>query len=469
MLQIIIVFSYILLTVIISYIGKKSKSDVKTASAFEGAGLGILLCVVAGAGEWLGGTATTGIAEYGYIYGLSGAWYTIANGLGICFLAIFFAKMFRRLGTPTVSGIIGKYLGREAKIASAALLILIMLVIGMTPVVALGTMGETLFGLNPVTSILVMGLIVLIYTVLGGMMAVGYTNILHLVVMYAGAIVAVILCGKNIGGIEALKAGLPETHFSITTIGVPKIISWLVASVLGACTAQAGLQPILVSKDEATAKKSSFYIAALVAPFGVFTAILGMIARVQFPDLANTKLALPTLLLSMNPVAGGFIMASVFAAILSTIAPIFLAVGTLFTRDIYQESKFYKKGTSDKKLLVVSRLATLIGGLICIICSVLFGRSSTILDMIYFGYSLRASLFIILLLGILWKKTSSKGAIMAMILTSIAGILWIVYKNIYGTYPIHPNFSETYISILVAFVVTVVYSFIFNRNKQKIK
>ncbi len=462
MIQISIVFVYVILTVLISY---ASKNKSKTARSFEGTGLGLLLCVVAGAGEWLGGTATTGIAEYGYLYGLSGAWYTIANGLGICFLAIFFAKMFRALDTPTVSGIIGKYLGKNAKISSAILLILIMLVIGMTPVVALGTMGETLFGFEPNMSILIMGLIVLCYTVFGGMMAVGYTNILHLVVMYTGAILAVFLCGKEIGGLDVMRSALPETHFSVSSIGIPKISSWIIASVLGACTAQAGLQPVLAAKDETTAKKSSFYIAALVAPFGIFTAILGMIARIKFPGIENTKLVLPTLLLSMDSVSGGFIMASVFAAILSTIAPIFLSVGTLFTRDIYQETKWYKNNSSDKKLLRVSRIATLIGGLICIGASLLFAKSSTILDMIYFGYSLRAGLFIILILGVLWKKTSPKGAITAMVLTGITGIVWIVCKKTTGTYPIHPYFSETYVSVLVAFVSTVIISMVHNRMK----
>ena len=464
MVQIIIVFSYIILTVLIGFVGKNRS---KTTKGYEGTGLGLLLCVVAGAGEWLGGTATTGIAEYGYLYGLSGAWYTVANGLGICVLAIFFAKLFRRLNTPTVSGIIGKYMGTKAKMASAALLILIMIVIGMTPVVALGTMGETLFGFEPNASILVMGLAVLFYTVMGGMTAVGYTNILHMIIMYAGAILAVCLCGSDVGGFNAIKTALPETHFSFFGIGMPKISSWIVASVLGACTAQAGLQPVLVAIDEVVAKKSSFYIAALVAPFGIFTAILGMIARIKFPGLENTKLALPTLLLSMDSVAGGFIMASVFAAILSTISPIFLSIGTLFTRDIYQETQWYKKKQpSDKHILKVSKTATLIGGLICIGASIIIGKSSTILDMIYFGYSLRAALFIILLLGILWKKTSSLGAITAMILTGAAGIIWIWYKNMTGTYPIHPYFSETYISILVAFLSTVVISIIHNKVRK---
>ena len=97
---------YIAVTVVIGILSNKKGG---TAKAFHGANLGILMCVAAGAGEWMGGTSTTGVSEYGYLYGLSGAWYTIANGLGIMVCAIFFAKLYRSLNTHTVPGIIGYY------------------------------------------------------------------------------------------------------------------------------------------------------------------------------------------------------------------------------------------------------------------------------------------------------------------------------------------------------------------------
>lgn len=457
MIQIVITFLYLIATILISLWSKKK---AKTAKTFEGANLGLLLCIVAGAGEWLGGTSTTGVSEYGYLYGISGAWYTVANSLGICFLAIFFAKMFRKINTPTVSGIVGKYLGTEAKKVSAIFLIIIMIAVGTSQMVALGTLGETLFGFDSVTAILVMGFGVLLYTVLGGMMAVGYTNIMHLIIMYIGAFLAIFLSVKDINGFGTLTSTLPANYFSVLNIGPAKVASWILASVLGACTAQAGLQPILTSKDEKTAVKSSFLIAAIVAPFGILIAILGMIAKVRFPELENAKLALPTLLLSLPKVSGGFIMASIFAAILSTAAPIFLASGTLFSRDVYKQTVKDREKLSDKKMLMVSRTATFVSGLICIGLAIVLGRTSTILDMVYFAYSLRGSMFIILLLGIYWKKTSSLGAIISMVLTGVVGLFWVAYKNMFGAYPIHEAFSETYIAIIVATVSTVVFSFI---------
>ena len=451
MIQLVVIL-YILITIGISFWTKKKAG---TAKHFEGNNLGLILCIVAGAGEWLGGTSTTGVSEYGYLYGLSGAWYTVANSLGICVLAIFFAKMFRRLNTPTVSGIIGKFIGKRAKMVSAGILIFIMIAVGTSQMVAAGSLGETLFGLDPTVSILVLGAGILLYTCLGGMLAVGYTNILHLIVMYAGAILAVVLCLGDVGGFDNLTQSLPESYFSPVSIGAPKVISWVIASVLGACTAQAGLQPVLTSKDEATAKKSSFGIAAIVAPFGILMALLGMIAKVKFPELANAKLALPTLLLSLPTLPSGFVIAALCAALLSTAAPIYLACGTLFTRDIYQQLHPQRDTQEDKKVLWVSRLTTLAGGTICILLALLLHNSTTILDMVYFAYSLRGSMFIILLLGIVWKRLNPKAAIAAMLMTALAGFFWIIYKNIFGVYPIHPDFSETYIAVLVAFVTSV--------------
>ncbi len=175
----------------------------------------------------------------------------------------------------TISGIIGRFIGDNAKRVSAALLFFVMVTVGSSQMVAIGTLGEELFHINAETAIVVLGAGILLYTVLGGMLAVGYTNILHMLVMYMGSMIAVIVCLKQSGGISQLTEVLPEEYFAMNTIGVSKIGSWLIASVLGACVAQAGIQPILASKDEKTAVRSSYFIAILVAPFGIYVCVAG--------------------------------------------------------------------------------------------------------------------------------------------------------------------------------------------------
>lgn len=454
-----VVAAYLALTVLLSV---WSRRGGRSSRAFMGAEIGLLLCVVAGAGEWMGGTSTTGVSEYGFTYGISGAWYTIANGLGIMFLALLFARLYRSLGKVTVSGIIGRYFGRRAAMIAAVLLMIVMLMVGASQLVAVGTLGQTLLGLSAPVSIAVLGAGVILYTLPGGMLAVGYTNILHMVTMYVGMGAALAVCLRGAGGMGALHEQLPEAYFSFTTIGRSRVISWIIASVLGACTAQAGIQPILAAKDEKTAVRSSLWIAALVAPFGLMTALLGMIARVKFPELADAKLALPELMLSMNPVVGGLVLAAILAAILSTASPIFLASGTLFTQDVY---RYFRKGAPERDVLRMSKLSTLLSGVVCIGVAIALYDSSMLLDVVYFAYSIRGSIFVILALGIYWKRAAPEGAVAGMLMTAFVGGFWVVYKRITGVYPIHPEFTETYAAVLSAGVFTAVFSLAYRSRR----
>ncbi|MDR1663549.1 MAG: sodium:solute symporter family protein [Clostridiales bacterium] len=456
----IIIVLYLAVTVAIGLIANK---NAKTASSFHGAGLGVLMCVAAGTGEWLGGTSTTGVSEYGYDFGISGSWYTIANGIGIIFLAIFFAKLYRSLETVTVPGIIGHFIGTKARIVSSILLTFVMLAVGTSQVVAAGTLGAV-FGLDYVAAVIVLGVGFIIYTLAGGMIAVGYTNMLHLVAMYGGVILAVLLAGSDVGGLTGMREALPESYFSMTAVGVPRVSSWVIASLLGACTAQAGIQPILAAKDVNVAKKASVITAFVVAPFGLLTAFLGMMAKIKFPDLVSGKEALPALMMSLNPVAGGIVLASILAAVLSTISPIILASGTMLTKDIYQRR--LRPDATDAQVLRVSRITTAAAGVICIIVAILMYDSSRILDIVYFAYTLRGCMFVVLLLGIYWKRTSERGAIFGMLVTVAVGFLWVSFKAVTGTYPIHPGLNETYISVIAALVSTVIFSFIFKKQAQ---
>jgi SSS family solute:Na+ symporter len=461
--QLLVILIYFALTIIIGIISSKKQSS--SAASFVGAGLGIVACVAAGTGEWLGGTSTTGVSEYGYEFGISGAWYTLANGIGIIFLAIFFAKLYRSLDTVTVPGIIEHYIGLDARVVSSALLTFVMIAVGTSQMIAAGTLGVTVLGLSYEVSVIVFGIGFIIYTLAGGMNAVASTNTLHLFAMYGGIILAIVLVGKDIGGIGTVFTQLPESYSNMFTIGPTKVSSWIIASILGACTAQAGIQPILAAKDVNTAKKAAFITAIVVAPFGFFTAILGMAAKVKFPNLENAKLALPTLMMDLPPVAGGIVLASIMAAVLSTVSPIILASGTMITKDIYQRK--LKPNATDAEVLTMSRVTTAIAGVICTILSIAMYGSSRVLDIVYFAYSIRGSLFVVLLFGIYWRKTSEKGAIWSMIVTAAVGIFWVAHNAVMGQFPIHPGFSETYAAVLTALVCTVLFSLIFKKDDGK--
>ncbi|MDR1821994.1 MAG: sodium:solute symporter family protein [Oscillospiraceae bacterium] len=506
MIQTIIIVVYFAITVAV---GLYSMKKTKGSDSFHGVAMGMFAIVAASAGEWLGGTSTTGVSEYGFDYGLSGAWYTISNGIGTMFLALLFAKLYRSLNSVTVPGIIEKFFGVKARSVSSVLLTIVMLAVGLSQMIAAGKLGESLLGIPFVPAVIGFAVIFIIYTLAGGMNAVASTNKIHLFVMYGGAIVAVVFAVIKLGGLSDLMHWLDSSNmsqetqnaitaataagetvkitatsgggfFGMLTIGFPKVSSWIVASLLGACTAQAGIQPVLAAKDVNTAKKAAIVTALVCAPFGLFTAFLGIISKALFnkgdllitesQKLVNGKTALPTLMMNISDnkvvsgIVGGIVLASILAAILSTVSPIILSSGTMVTKDLYQ--RVFKPKATDKEVLFMSRLTTAISGVICTIGAIALVNLSAVLDIVYAAYSLRGALFIVVLFGIYWKIASEKAACISMLLTGVAAILWKVVDLVTGSYPIASWLTETYAAVIVAAVSTVVFSLIFPRKPE---
>ncbi|MDL2273654.1 sodium:solute symporter family protein [Oscillospiraceae bacterium OttesenSCG-928-G22] len=478
-MQLAIVVVYFALTIAVGFYAKGKSGS---SHAFTGASLSVFMIVSASAGEWLGGNSTTGVSEYGFDFGISGAWFTIANGIGIIFFAFCFAKLYRSMNSPTVPGIIGAFLGVKARTVSSVFLTFVMLAVGTSQMIAAGSLGASLVGMDFNVSVLVFGVIFIIYTLAGGMNAVAYTNLVHLITMYGGVILAIVLLLMKIGGVSGFVDGIASVeaaeggnYFGMFSIGMPKVSSWVIASLLGACTAQAAIQPVLASKDVMSARRASLITALVVAPFGLLTATLGMIAKVLShngqllnvlgENVTNGKLAFPTLMMQLTPVAGGFVLAAMLAAV-STVSPLILAAGTMLTKDIYQG--VFRPDADDKRMLLVSRITTAISGLVCCGLAIFFNASGIrVLDIVYFAYSMRGALFIVVLLGIYYKKTSERGAVYGMYATAAVGLFWVIYNAATGHFPIHPAFSETYAAVIVAFVTTLLFSRVFPDKTER--
>lgn len=484
MVQTIIIILYFAITVAIGLISSKKS---KSSDSFHGAAMGMFAIVAASAGEWLGGTATTGVSEYGFNYGLSGAWYTIANGIGVMFLALGFAKLYRSLSSVTVPGIIERFFGVKARTVSSILLTIVMLAVGLSQMIAAGKLGQSLLGFDFTVTVIVFAIIFIVYTLAGGMNAVASTNKLHLFVMYGGAIVALIFAVSKVGGwggfmdgIDAVEAAdSSKNYFNMFSIGGTKVSSWIIAGLLGACTAQAGIQPVLAAKDVPTAKKACIITAFVAAPFGIFTALLGMVAKVMSHNgtlldtagnlVTDGKMALPTLMMHLPPVIGGLVLASILAAILSTVSPIILSAGTMVTKDLYQ--RVLRPNASDAEVLKMSRITTALSGVICAVGAIFLVNASAVLDLVYAAYSLRGAIFIVVLFGIYWRHASQKASCISMVCTGVVAVLWVAVKLITGAYPIVIGgfaITETYAAVVVAAVCMLIFSKIFKPTVEEI-
>ncbi len=450
-IQVTIIIAYF---AIVTAIGLCAARATRGSDDFLLAGrkMGIFMCATAIAGEWIGGTSTIGIAEGGFNYGISAAWYSIANAIGTVLLAFTLARLYRKSERFTVTGFMESYYDETTRIIASIVLAFVMIVVGSVQIVAGGALVTALTGLAMPIAIVATGIVFLVYTLAGGLWAIGYTNIIHMVVMYLGLIIGLASTWVRAGGMASLRSALPaQPFFSATGAGTSNVTAWISASVLAALVAQAAIQPVMAARDEATAQRGTLLAVVFVAPAGVICALLGMFSRTLLPN-ASAKTALPTLMMTLPPWTGGLVLAGILAAILSTVAPCILAAGTLLAKDIYQA--WLRPSATEAEVYRVSRLMTLISGLLAMGWAM---YCPVILDQVYFAYTLRATIAILVVLGVYWRGVSKKSGKWALVLTAPVAVLWEVFKTSRGAYPfgMHPMYSAALVTLSALFVASL--------------
>ncbi|MDR3210221.1 MAG: sodium:solute symporter family protein, partial [Oscillospiraceae bacterium] len=368
---------------------------------------------------------------------------------------------------------------------SSILLTIVMLAVGLAQMIAAGKLGQSIMGLPFTPTVLAFAAIFIVYTLAGGMNAVASTNKLHLFVMYGGVILAIVFALPKIGGlsqlipevqkVEAAEQGKHYFNLFSSENGVRGFaVSQILASLLGACTAQAGIQPILAAKNVSSARKACIITAFVAAPFGLFTALLGIISKIMSSNgklldngvnVTDAKLALFTLMKNVHPIIGGLVLSAILAAILSTVSPIILSSGTMITKDLYQ--RVFRPNATDAQVLKMSRITTALAGVLCALGAIALVNASEVLEIVKAAYSLRGALFVVVLFGIYWKKASEKGACVSMVLTGITAIFWKAYKLTQGVYPISDKIEDTYAAVAVALVATLLFSYVFPKKQLK--
>ena len=366
LIQILIICAYIgVLFLISAYVKYRSSGSVENY-VLAGRKLTTPLVMVSVVGLAVGGASTIGVAEQAYTKGLSAGWYTAAWGIGAIVMGLTVAKRYRRMNITTVPELLERYYGRNSMIAGIACQILVQLVIMSLQFVAGGAILSALLPdfFTPLTGMLISAVVFIGITLIGGLWSSGLSNIVSVCLIYVGVLYSCFAAVNNAGGIENIAAQLPPTlDWFDPLAGIPMavIIGWFIVMVTQAITAQGPVQIACGARDAKTARKGLLLGGILIFPIGFLCALLGIVAKVSFPDITAT-MALPKVVMSLNPVASGTTLAALWAADVSTACTILLGAGTLFSQDIYK--RFINPSVSDEKFVTVNRLTIFGVGLI---------------------------------------------------------------------------------------------------------
>ncbi|MFV2071970.1 MAG: sodium:solute symporter family protein [Thermoanaerobaculales bacterium] len=405
------------------------------------------------AGLAVGGVSTIGTAEWAYERGISAGWYNAAWAAGAFAVAFGAARRFRRLEITTLPELFERHYGTTARILGVIGQLVIQVVITSLQYVAGGAILRALlpgvFSLQ--TGMLVTAVVFVGITLIGGFWAAGLTNVINVVVIYAGILLAAVMSVGKVGGVRALVDGLPPGHpgFDLLAMGPGLIAAWFIVMITQAHSTQAVIQIGFAAKDEANAARGYLLGGLLILPVGFISAVIGMAAAVRYPGIVAAE-ALPRMVMDLSPLAAGIILAGLWAADVSTASALLLGSAALVSNDIVKRFFAPNLSPAGDHLLCRATVAAL--------SVVTFGLALTIrgiLQALLVGLTLTTAYTLIVLMTIYCPRLCRQSsATWTLATTMLALALWLVVPAEWRVLP-HPIYLAWLVSIVTFLLVAV--------------
>ena len=459
---IIVVLYVILLFGISFYVSNKQKRDGDSFLLYKGKN-GIFVVASSIAGLAIGGASTIGIAENAFTVGLSAGWYDTAWAIGAVITAFLAVKYLRKSGYSTISALVNEMYGKKT-----SFIMVISMCIIQFGIIALQYKagGSILAALLPEIFTTESGtffsfIIFMLVAMIGGMGSVSLTNVLNLILIYVGVIVATIIVLSGHGGwsaIQTLVAAEPEVPYMSLTEGMGwiGIISWIIVMIGNTNSVQGVVQIGLTGKDDRSAKWGYIIGAVLMVPVGFICALLGVASKALLPEAAAAE-ALPKILMSIPPVLGGITLSGLWAADMGTGCSMIVGLSTTVSSDIVYRLPVGQKLQNRKA--VVNKIIVVLSSIVTYLIATQMGA---ILGAMQKALSLAIGTSFIVIGALLAPKFSSKKAGFWTILASIiAIILWNFVPSLTGIFKS--------VGIFMVIVCGVVFIIISAVDKDKVQ
>lgn len=418
----------------------------------------------------VGGGFSIGLGGLGFTMGLSGSWMLFTGLVGAWLAAVFlipkvkqnpffdkaytFPQLFEYYYSPNVAllaavisaigyaGFTSSQMLAGAKLASG-----------------------TFAGLSLDTALYIMGAVAVIYTVMGGLKAVIYTDTIQWTILMTGLIfIGVPFAYVEIGGMEAIRSTVAPEMLSLTNLSWQDLVYWAVTIIPIWFVGMTLYQRIYACKDEKTAKKAWYIAGVFEWPVMAFLGVLlGLFARVaadqgmfdylgaQNISQTDPETGLPMLLRTVLPVGFlGAMMAAYFSAILSTADSCLMASSGNVVTDII--GRFKKFNPDSSTFLGLSQIVTLIIGVLALL---LAAAMENVLTLMLDSYSFMVSgLFVPVIGALFWEKSTPAGAMSAMIAGGTTSLV-LRYLEIGLPFNLDPNVFGIAASAIVFIVISL--------------
>ena len=379
-MEMMLIISFLFFMAIFAGVGMASmlvKQDTTDDYLVAGRGMHPALAALSAVSTWNSGYMFIGFIGFTYLMGYSAIWLGLVSTIGQVVAWVWLYKFIQEEGNErglrSLSSLVAEKAGDpEAKLA-AILSVLFLCIYAAAQLTSGGKALFVMMGWPEIVGILIGFVLVVAYCYAGGIRASIWTDAAQSCVMVIGSTILCWIAIKEVGGFSGLDAGLEAQSTMLTNFLPPDlkfgISMWAFAFFLGGLGV-AG-QPQVVSRvmtlgSDRDRKQAMIWFFVWQTPFIILMLIIGMASRVLFnAEGFDAELGLPTMAMETMPAFGvGMILASIFAATMSTADSQVLACTAAITDDIKPEWRQDHK-TTKKVTLVVAAFATMvsIGGL----------------------------------------------------------------------------------------------------------
>ena len=424
-----------------------------------------LSAVVSGRSAWL----LLGVTGIAWTQGLSAIWavagYTVVELVLFLTLAPRLRAFAEEHDCVTLPDVFAARLGdRDGRLRVVLAVALLLFMTGYVAAqfTAGGKAIGASFGLDAGTGVLLTAAIVLGYTVLGGFLAVSVTDSIQAVFMILGLVLVPVVATSAAGGWSAVWAELSATDALLVdpwALGLGGFLGFV-----GIGLGSPG-NPHIVVRYLSIERASDLRFAAGVATFwnvvmGIGAVAIGLVGRVLVPELAglpaqDTESLYPFLAQQyLPPALFGVIVASIFAAIMSTADSQLLVAASTVVRDVYEQVIAKGREVPARTLVVMSRwtVAALV------VAALLLGwvAQDVVFYLVLFAWAgLGAALGPPLLLAMYWRGTTRAGAFAGVFTGSVVTVVWYLTPALKSRlYELIPAFTASALAVVLVSLAT---------------
>lgn len=458
------IFLYLFVSMMIGFY---AKTRVKNSTDFFVAGRSLPFYIVSATvfATWFGAEAVLGIPAAFLSGGLSAIVEDpFGSSLCLVLVGLFFARPLYRKKLLTIGDFFRDRYGRCVETACALAIIVSYLGWVSAQVSALGVVLNIVsYGqISQVGGMVIGMVVVLFYTIWGGMWSVVLTDFVQMLIIVLGLVVIGVHFAHLAGGVHSVVEHAHRAHLlTILPANHPKdiafFISALITMMLGSIPQQDVFQRVTSAKNEnvavyATVFGGIIYFIFAFLPIFLTYASVAVAPHVFYQYLhQDPQMILPAVVMSQTSLfMQVMFFGALVSAIMSTASASLLAPSVTFTENIFSS---YSGVVSDQKLLLLSRVVTFVFGMAVLLFSVT--SQEKIYNMVADCYKVTLVVcFVPLVAGLYWKSANKYGAM----LSAVSGLVF--WLGLAMT-PIAKVFPPTLAGFMIAVVGMIVGSVLF--------